>query len=269
MTGLLLANDHDLRTERAEAVKHAADVNLPRLKFWNYDPCAAHETPRVDCEYRACGGELFTHQRVGVVWLYLRKSGLLADLPGVGKTSQALGLAALLKERGELTRRMLIVCQTPAVLQWLTEAQRWVPKLRADAVYPGLTRKKRIDKYVQDWDLMIVGYHMLLQDWRMLERFEIGCLVVDDVDPLLNHDTRTHQMIVALSRNAERCVVMNATAIQTRLEQAHAAAAAQPAYTEPMVDVALARAPAASPAAGATPFAESAPSRLAGLRVLS
>lgn len=219
----LLQSDRDLRTERAEAVKRAADIALPELKYWNSSPCAMHEEPKVDCEYRACGGELFSHQRVGVMWLYLRQSGLLADLPGVGKTNQVLGLAALLKERGELTKRMLIVCQTPAVLQWLAEAQRWVPKLRSDAVYTGLTKKHRIAKYVQDWDLMIIGYHMLLQDWKMLEKFEVGCLVIDDVDPLLNHETRTHQTLVTLSQNADRCIVMNATSIQTRLEQVHAA----------------------------------------------
>lgn len=214
----------DLRIQRAEAVKRADDISLPRLKFWNYSACAAHgPEPKVDCEYRACGGELFSHQRVGVMWLYLRKSGLLADLPGCGKTNQTLGLAALMKERGELTNRMLIVCQTPAVLQWLAEAQRWVPKLRTDAVYSGLSKPKRVQKYVQDFDLMIIGYHMLLQDWKMLEKLEIGTLIIDDVDPLLNHETQTHERLVALSRNTERCVVMNATAIQTKLQQVHAA----------------------------------------------
>jgi SNF2 family DNA or RNA helicase len=219
----VLLRTEDLRTARAQSIKGARDINLPSLKFWNYDACAAHPEPRVDCEYRACGGELFAHQRVGVMWLYVRQSGLLADLPGVGKTNQVLGLAALLKERGELTNRMLIVCQTPAVLQWLAEAQRWVPKLRSDAVYTGLTKKHRINKYVQDWDLMVVGYHMLLQDWKMLEKFEVGCLVIDDVDPLLNHETKTHQTLVRLAQNAERCVVLNATSIQTKLEQVHAA----------------------------------------------
>lgn len=217
-----LLSEYELRSERAQRVKDAEDVALPDLKYWNYTACAAHEEPKVDCEYKACGGELFSHQRVGVSWLYIRKSGLLADLPGVGKTNQILGLAALLKERGELGR-MLVVCQTPAVLQWFAEANRWVPKLRSDCVYSGLTRPKRIDKYVQSWDLMIVGYHMMLQDWKMFENLEIDTLVIDDVDPLLNHDTQTHQRLVALSQNAERVIVMNATAIQTRLQQVHAA----------------------------------------------
>lgn len=213
----------EIRAERAEAVKHADDIPFPTLRYWNYGGCAAHATPKPDCEFQACGGELFSHQRVGIMWLYLRKKGLLGDLPGAGKTSQILGLAALLKERGELTQRMVVVCQTPAVLQWLSEAQRWVPKLRSDAIYSGLTRKHRIQKYIGDWDILIIGYHMMLQDWRILEKLEPGTLIVDDVDPLLNHGTATHDRIVSLSRDVERCVVMNGTPIQVNLEQIHAA----------------------------------------------
>ncbi len=213
----------DVRIERAEAVKRADDVALPPLKYWNYDPCVHHKTAKVDCEFQACGGELFSHQRVGVMWLYLRRKGLLADLPGVGKTSQALGLAALLKERGELTNRMLIICQTPAVLQWLREANRWVPRLRTDAIYSGLNKTQRIQKYVQDFDLMIIGYHMLLQDWELLEKLEFGTIICDDVDPLLNHETQTHKRIVSLSGGTQRFITMNATSIQTRLQQLHAA----------------------------------------------
>lgn len=219
----LLETDREKRDRLCDTIKTAPDVRLPDLKYWNYTACAAHETPKVDCEFRACGGELFTHQRIGVMWLYVRKKGLLGDLPGVGKTNQTLALAALLKERGELTNRMLIVCQTPAVLQWLQEAHRWVPKLRVEAVYSGMSRNARVKRYVQDWDVMIIGYHMLLKDHSMLERLDIGTIAIDDVDPLLNHDTQTHDVITALAQNTDRCIVMNATSIQTRLEQIHAA----------------------------------------------
>lgn len=228
--GPLLRSATDLRVERAEAVKQADDVVLPPLKYWNFDPCARHKEARVDCEYRACGGELFSHQRVGVMWLYLRRKGLLGDLPGVGKTSQALGLAALLKERGELTNRMLIICQTPAVLQWLAEAHRWIPKIRTEAIYSGLNKDQRIQKYVQDFDLLIIGQHMVLQDWELLEKLEFGTIIADDVDPLLNHDTQTHKRIVTLSQNTSRFITMNATSIQTRLQQLHAALAPAGGY---------------------------------------
>jgi SNF2 family DNA or RNA helicase len=216
----------ETRTERAQQIKRASDVRLPRLKYWNYGPCAAHADlpePKVNCEFQACGGELFSHQRVGVMWLYIRKKGLLADLPGLGKTGQALGLLALLKERGELTGRAVIVCQTPAVLQWLHEAARWIPGVATQAIYSGMTKHARIGVYVQNWDVLIIGYHMLQRDWEMLEKLEIKTFIMDDVDPLLNHDTVTHQRIVRLTQEADYSFTMNATSVQTRLEQIHAA----------------------------------------------
>ena len=219
----ILQSERDLRTERAEQIKHAKDIHLPHLKYWNYSACARHTEPRPDCEYQACGGELFAHQRVGVMWLYMRQKGLLADLPGCGKTGQVLGLIALLKQRQELSGRALIICQTPSVLQWLAESNRWIPKVQTAAVYSGMTKAQRISTYVQNWDSLIIGYHMVQRDWEMLEKLEIENLFVDDVDPLLNHDTLTHQRIVALSRDTKRCVVMNATSIQTSVSQIHAA----------------------------------------------
>lgn len=214
----------DPRRERALALKEASDVRLPRLKYWSYDACAAHApTPKPDCEFRACGGELFAHQRVGVMWLYLCKKGLLGDLPGLGKTGQTLFLTALLKERGELTDRMVVICQTPSALQWFAEAQRWTPKLQTEVIYAGMTKAARVERYVKNWDLLIIGWHMVLKDWQMLERFGVKNWAIDDVDPLLNHDTKAHQRIVNLTQDAERVVVMHGTSIQTKLQQLHAA----------------------------------------------
>lgn len=216
-----------LRDQRVMALKAASDVTLPRLKYWNYDPCPQHavesDEPKVDCEYRACGGDLFSHQRVGVMWAYVRQKGLLADLPGLGKTNVVLSLAALLKERLELSNRMIVVCQSAAVLQWYEEAARWTPKLHVIASYGGLTKQKRVKQYVGNWDVLVIGYHMLLRDWEMLENFNVDTYAIDDVDPLLNHDTQTHDRLVRLTQDATRVIVMNATSIQTKMQQIHAA----------------------------------------------
>lgn len=42
----------------AVRIKATKNVKLPRLDYWNYDPCFHHEEPLVHCEYRACGGEI-------------------------------------------------------------------------------------------------------------------------------------------------------------------------------------------------------------------
>ena len=221
---MVTAIDPELgRRNAAEKVRRAKNVNLPRMRYWNYDPCPRHEEPRVDCEWRSCGGEPFNHQRVGIAWLYLVCRGLLADVTGAGKTIQTLGLLALLKERGQLTGRAIVICQTAAVLQWLEEAGRWTPRINCEAVYSGLARPRRIAKYAGNWDVLFIGWRMAQQDHALLQKLDPYLVVVDDVDALLDHGNITHRVISDLALRAERSVVINATNVQVRLEQLHAA----------------------------------------------
>lgn len=216
----------DLRRQRAEQVRTSVDVALPRLSVWNYNACQFHETPQPDCEYRACGGELFAYQRVTTMWLYLIRSGILASLPGVGKTNAIIALAALLKQRGELPRRMLVVCQTPATLQWASEIARWAPGLGVQVIPSGLSKDKRLDRYsgaFGDFDIMVVGWHMMLKDFEILEKLNFGVLVCDDVDPIVNHDTQVHSNVTALAAQADRVIISNASVVNTDIRQLHAA----------------------------------------------
>jgi len=129
----------------------------------------------------------------------------------------------MLKEKGELTDRAVIICQTPAVLQWVSEAARWVPKLRVEAAPSGLSKAQRVERYTTNWDVMVIGYHALIKDIRMFEKLEPGVVIADDVDPLLDHSNQKHRAITSLALRAERSVVINATNIQIRLQQIHAA----------------------------------------------
>lgn len=215
--------DLDIHAEYAEKLRTAKDIAFPKLKYWNYNPCKSHDTPRPDCEYKLCGGDLFAHQKVGISWMYLKKRAILADLMGLGKTLQTFGLLALLKERGELGKRAVIVCQTAAAMQWYEEAARWIPSIHVEAILSGMTRPQRIKRYAQSWEVLIVGYHSALKDGRILEKLACDVLITDDVDPILNHANRTHKLLETLSRYATRSIVINATIIQMQLQQLHAA----------------------------------------------
>jgi hypothetical protein len=214
-----------IRAEAAAKVALLKDINLPVLKYWNYDGvCQQHlkdgSGQQVDCEYKACGGELFAHQRVGITWAYLARKGLLADDPGLGKTNIVLGLLALLKQRGEITQRAVIVVQTPSAIQWAKEAARWLPKMHVEVAVGQMNRNQRIQRYASNWDVLVIGYHTALRDRDLLEKMGPFALVAsDDVDPLLDPSNATHQTIVALSRAATYSLTINATVLQTRLEQ--------------------------------------------------
>lgn len=224
MTDTALAGGDAAAKREAAAwkVKHATNVTLPKLQYWNYGPCKHHETPQPDCAYRECGGDLFDHQRVGVMWLYLRKRGLLADLPGAGKTAQVTALLCLLKERKELTKRAILVINTPAVMQWYEEMQRFAPGLQVEVIAPGLTKKKRLERYSNSWDVLLVGQHMMNKDIDLLTQLTPEMTVSDDVDALLNHTNKAHKNFLKLCETADRVVVINASSTQNKITQLHA-----------------------------------------------
>lgn len=222
----VLLTEEDERVAAIERIAGAKDIQLPHLKYWNYEACPGHQAvgPQPDCEFRACGGELFKHQKVGVVWAYFARKGLLADDPGLGKTNTVLGLLALLKERGELNNRALLIVQTPAVRQWIREARRWCPGVNFAGITGDLSKLERSQVYAENWDALIIGFHVALRDEFLLGKLGPFAFVMsDDVDPLLDHENKTHKMVVNLSEGAERSLTLNATVLQVRLEQLHAA----------------------------------------------
>jgi SNF2 family DNA or RNA helicase len=208
-----------------DRIKSLPDIKFPKLKYWNYDACEYHAEvgPQPDCKWQLCGGDLFSHQRVTATWLLARKKGIVASVPGSGKTNSLLAAICVLKERNLLPNRAIIIPETAAVGQWSCEVSRWAPGLKVIAVDGSIPKKKRIAMYASQWDVAIIGSHCANSDVKNLEKLEPTLLATDDVDPLLNHDTVTHRAINKLSKKTTYSVTMNATVIQMRLEQAHAA----------------------------------------------
>lgn len=210
------------REQMAEAIKKAKRVEIPRMALWNYEPCDHHDTPRPDCEYRACGGELYDHQTVTATWLVVRERALVASAPGTGKTNSALGSLCLLKEQGQVERAIFVV-NSPAVRQWVSEARRFT-HLRIEGISPGMPPKARKAVYARtDWDLLILSPNMLIKDVSILAKLGADYVLSDDVDALLNHNNRTHKAFCYLSERVSRVVVMNFSNLQTRLQELHAA----------------------------------------------
>jgi reverse gyrase len=215
---------------QAERVKRLADVQLPRVPLWNYDGvCEPHRAqgltkPSPDCVYQECGGDLFGAQRVGVTWMYLRGSGIVADDPGFGKWVQMLFLACLLHSRGELGKRALFVVQTPSLQQCVEQSVRWAPGMAFEYVTGRMSKAERYRRYCDSWDLLIVGHTIARADVEQLSMLgPFDLFFSDDVDELLNPSNATHRAIVKLSKLSERAFVCNATTLQTRLEQLIAA----------------------------------------------
>lgn len=247
------------REDLAWRIHESRSWKLPRLSAWNYDPCRVHargwdeeirgkdgvvrthkvyDRPKPMC--RACGIHFRNHQQVGVAWMYFKKSALLADTMGSGKTASAAGLIAMLVETGELSLfrdrsnrfggmgRAIIVPRATALHQWRAEFTRTMPGLNV-LVAEG-TKAQRTQLYLQPWQVLLIGPEMLRNDIEMLENFDLSLLLTDDIDPLRNPDTQTSYTLDFLgSRGSEglrpgtdRYIIMTGTPLQKRLPELHA-----------------------------------------------
>src|SRR6188768_3445201 len=108
------------RQAAAWKLRNAKDFLLPELQYFNYVPCDEHDELVITC--LNCGVKPRKHQKVGIGWLYLAKKGLIGDSVGTGRTVQAAGLIAAIKEAGELENsKCLVVCRPGAVPQWYSQ----------------------------------------------------------------------------------------------------------------------------------------------------
>lgn len=234
------------REELAWQAHEREDVTLPSLRFWNYDLCRKHragwteevrhpdtgqvvehtvyDRPKPGC--RDCGIHFRQHQRVSILWLYLKKHGLLADTMGSGKTTSAGGLIAMLLESGELgpkpagKGRVVITPRAPALGQWARELQRMMPRLNI-AVASG-NRRQRAELYTQDWQVLLIGPEMLRNDLEMVLRIPLALYLTDDIDQLRNPENQTSYACDRLGKHADRYVIMSGTPLQKKLPEIHA-----------------------------------------------
>jgi SNF2 family DNA or RNA helicase len=234
------------REALARAVQELNDFDLPHLEAWNYDLCRKHrmgwtdkywdkesqkeieyqvyDRPKPGC--RQCGIHFRAHQRVGIMWLYLRKRALLADTMGTGKTTNAAGLISMLIQTGELADkrdggkgRVIVIPRAAALHQWYDELLRMMPGL--NIVMATGPAKARNQLYLQDWQVLLIGPEMLLNDAEKLDRFDIAAAITDDVDTIRNPDNAQAVTIKRLGRRADRFVIMTGTPLQKRLTEMH------------------------------------------------
>jgi SNF2 family DNA or RNA helicase len=215
----------ETRFAAADKIRTMGDFALPELSWFNNHPCERHTSldeglRQLPSPCRKCGISFRKHQRVGIAWLYMRGRGLIADQVGLGKTAQAAGLLALLKQTGELDgQRSVVVCRPAAIGQWRDELVRFLPGLiTIDNTGP---LPKRIDKYVSCWDILVTGYQMLLRDHEHLDNFRLSTLIIDDVDSLRKRSNRSAVAIKRIARASSRVVILNGTPLQKRLRELH------------------------------------------------
>jgi superfamily II DNA or RNA helicase len=150
------------------------------------------------------------YQKHGVAWLeFLRQNhfgGILADEMGLGKTLQALAFLHSVRARTSPSERRpsLIVCPTSLVFNWLAEARRFTPDLKAIGLH-GARRHEKFAELAQA-DLLVTSYALIRRDLEAYGGTEFDTVVLDEAQHIKNRQTQNAQAVKAL-RTRNRLVL--------------------------------------------------------------
>ncbi|GHA13713.1 DEAD/DEAH box helicase [Oceanisphaera arctica] len=152
--------------------------------------------------------ELRPYQQQGLNWLgFLHRYGLggiLADDMGLGKTLQALALIQHLKETDQLQQPAMILAPTSLVGNWQHEASRFTPDLRVLIIH-GPQRHAAFEQ-IDDHDLVITTYPLLLRDSEHYAQQHFGVLVLDEAQAIKNPITKVAQRVRELKGGLRLCL---------------------------------------------------------------
>ncbi|MDE0827060.1 MAG: DEAD/DEAH box helicase [Akkermansiaceae bacterium] len=122
------------------------------------------------------------YQREGLEWMVrlarLGMGGVLADDMGLGKTVQTLGMLRVLGGPA------LVVCPSSLVENWIAEAEKFVPDLKAVAI-AGPKRAGVLAKNA-DADVFVTSYALLRQDLKVWKAREFKVVVLDEAQQIKN-----------------------------------------------------------------------------------
>lgn len=156
------------------------------------------ERPKLDElePYLRDGITFYDHQVAGIDWLWNRKSFLLADLPGLGKTIQSLAVCAIhAKMTKDVTGRessFLVVCPASLKFNWADEIDKFTRVTSHMVDGSPAKRRKQIDEFYRDagTKILIMGYETVVSHINELSKYDFDAVIADEAHYLKGPDTK-------------------------------------------------------------------------------
>lgn len=162
----------------------------------------------------------FPYQLAGVEYMMKRKSVLLADAPGLGKTGQTL-LAMNMRPNVEA----IIICPSVIKMNWLKEARKWlIGDILAYVYEPKKIRYYQGNNTPDEKKtiLHIINYELLKKHLDRLSRVSCNMVVVDEAHKAKNRDSIRSKLIKQLSNKAFYKILITGTPIYNKPKDLYA-----------------------------------------------
>lgn len=175
--------------------------------------------------------ELFPYQKAGVEYAHKRYDVLIADPPGLGKSSQAICTVNMMKR----VKTGLIICPASLKRNWVREWKMWSihkhlkigvvhtktqdkldrkgKPMREEPARPGLLGKKikeTVDVWPEDCDVYIINKNLFERHKKALTDPIWSFLIVDESHEFCNEKNKTSQFIWGGGKGKNKIVAIAA-----------------------------------------------------------
>ncbi len=195
----------------------SVDVKFARMQKVLQNACQEAEEPI------GFMGKLRDYQRQGLGWLRFLEDnhfcGCLADDMGLGKTVQVLAMLQGRQrpggKRAALHRPSIIVVPKSLIYNWIKEAAKFAPDLKA-VPYTGAGRLKYRDT-LHEQDMVVTTYGTLRQDILQLLEVDWNAIILDEAQAIKNPRSQAAKACRLL--RSEYRLAISGTPIENSLDE--------------------------------------------------
>ena len=162
-------------------------------------------------------GNLKPYQPEAVDKMVDRKKMLVAYEMGLGKTCMTLAALEKLKEKGELTKPILVIALSSLKYQWEKEIQKFSDARTVVVDGSKSTRWIRWDRElsgVRSADYIICNYETVVNDWDCIKDEEWGAIVCDEATAIKGFRSKRSKAVKKLSINVPIRFALTGTPIE-------------------------------------------------------
>ncbi len=204
---------HTLLNDLAQELDIHIKLSVELDKLQHHKVVEFHQTD----ESSGVNAQLRAYQQQGVDWLHAlfqhQLGGVLADDMGLGKTLQILAFLWQCKCRGQLKHPVLILAPTSVLSNWKSEIQTFTPGLKALLLHG--PQRHQYFPFIDDNDLIITSYPLLIRDLQLLLAHPWQMLILDEAQAIKNANSLTAKAVREFNATINIC--MSGTPVENHL----------------------------------------------------
>ncbi|NPA13073.1 MAG: DEAD/DEAH box helicase [Aquificae bacterium] len=166
--------------------------------------------------------KLFNYQIQGIKFLLSKKSALLADQMGTGKTVMSTTAMRILFLQGKI-KKALVVVPTNLITVWEEHLKKWSPELKFITLNSSKETRKKL--YKSKADIYLISYDTLKNDYKtekeLIKEFrkDIDLVILDEAHNIKNPDALKTKAVKFVSKFAQYRWALSGTPLQNNLKE--------------------------------------------------